>query len=161
MVKQTKITMNLEGLDDLKNQLDRGYITRVGVLGGKNARGAGDPYGNADIGAVHEFGSESAGIPPRSFLRMPLEHQKPELLKAMSAKSVKDAIARGDIKRVFELLGVKGEEIVQKAFSTGGFGQWPALKAETVRRKGSSAILIETAQLRRAVTSDVVGKDEQ
>jgi hypothetical protein len=60
------------------------------------------------------------------------------------------------VKSAVKLLGVMGEETVQEAFATGGFGQWPALRPRTIQRKGSSRILIDSAQLRKAVTSRVV-----
>jgi hypothetical protein len=52
------------------------------------------------------------------------------------------------VKSAVKLLGVMGEETVQEAFATGGFGQWPALRPRTIQRKGSSRILIDSAQLR-------------
>jgi len=54
------------------------------------------------------------------------------------------------------LLGMLGEDVVEEAFNTGGFGQWPALAPETIRRKRSARILIETTQLRKSVSSRVV-----
>ncbi len=158
MAKQTQIKFNLDGLDDLKKKLGGSYVTRVGILGGKAAREDDAPMNNAEIGLVHEFGSEGANIPPRSFLRLPLEEKRRELMKAFATNTARAAIESGDYKKVFQVLGVKAEEIIQEAFASGGFGRWPALKASTVAMKGSSAILIDTGQLRRAITSDVVKK---
>lgn len=157
-MKQTKINYNIAGLDELRNAVGGTYITRVGILGAKDARGG--TMGNADIGVIHEFGSETNDIPPRSFLRMPLETKRKELMKGMSGSVVKEAFKAKDYKRVFQQLGVVGEQIVQSAFSSGGFGQWPALKPSTIDAKGSAAPLIDTAQLRRSITSDVVKKGE-
>lgn len=160
MVKQTRIDFHLEGLNELISELDSGLVTRVGILGAKNTRDEGDDMGNADVGLVMEVGSDSQGIPARSFLRMPLETQGVELIKGMQSGSAKDAFNRGNIRGVFKIMGVLAEKIVDDAFASGGFGHWPALKKETIARKGSSAILINTSQLRRGVTSDVVGKEE-
>jgi hypothetical protein len=157
-MKQTKVTFNIDGLKELRRAVGGTLMTRVGVLGSKNARDG--EMGNADIGLVHEFGSEAAGIPPRSFLRMPLETHRAELLKGMSTKAVQDAMDSGQYRKVFQILGVKAEEIVQQAFSTAGFGKWPKLKPSTIDAKGSAAPLIDTGQLRRAVTSDVVNRAE-
>ncbi len=156
MAKQTQIKFNLDGLDNLRKQLGNSYVTRVGILGGKAAREDDAPMNNAEIGLIHEFGSEGANIPPRSFLRLPLEEKRRELMKAFASNSTKAAIESGEFKQVFLNLGIKAEEIIQEAFASGGFGHWPALKASTVASKGSSAILIDTGQLRRAITSDVV-----
>jgi len=157
-MKQTKITYNLDGLNDLVKQMGETWVTRVGIIGGHNAR-EGD-FGNADIGCIHELGSLSNNIPPRSFLRMPLELKRQDLMSAFSSAGAKDALSRGEYKKVFEILGIKAEEIVQAAFSSGGFGQWPALKPATARAKGSSAILIDTSELRRAQSSDVVKRSD-
>lgn len=160
MAKQTKITVNLKGLEDLRKQLGNEYVTRVGVLGGKVSRHDGGPMTNADIGVVHEFGSESANIPARSFLRMPVETHGKEITKAMGGAMVKKAVESGNIKQVYQILGVVAERIVDDAFATGGFGQWPVLQQSTIDKKGSSAILIDTAELRRSISSDVKRKGE-
>lgn len=161
MAKQTRINFNLDGLTHLQNQLGRGYYARVGVLGSKAVRGADSSVdGNADIGLIHEYGSQTANIPERSFLRVPLALKRDEIKKVFDTAVVKEAMEAGDIRRVFGLLGVRAEQIVQEAFSTGGFGHWTPLKEDTVKRKGSSAILMDTGQLRRAITSDVKGKGE-
>lgn len=159
-MSQTKISFSLDGLGRLEKMLGDSYVTRVGILGGKAARTGADPMNNAEIGVEHEFGSEAAHIPPRSFLRMPLEEKRRELMKSFSKSSTKSAIETGNYKKVFENLGVDAEAIVQEAFATGGFGHWPALKDSTIKKKKSSAILIDTKQLRDSITSDVVGKGE-
>ncbi|PHS61072.1 MAG: hypothetical protein COB09_19175 [Thalassobium sp.] len=89
---------------------------------------------------------------------MPIETKSKELMKAMSSKMVQAAFVNGNYEKVYALLGVKAEEIVQDGFATGGFGKWPALESSTIARKGSSGILIDTAELRKSVTSDVVRK---
>ena len=152
--------MNLEGLNHLISQMGDEYITRVGILGAKNSRASDDDMGNADIGFIHEIGNPAANIPPRSFLRFPLELKRKDLMSAFTSAGAKSALNTGNYKKVFEILGVQAEAVIQMAFSSGGFGQWPALKPSTVKAKGSSAILIDTAELRRAVTSDVVKKSE-
>ncbi len=174
MTKQTKITMNLDGLESLKAQLGSGYIARVGILGSdaaadhyqieeytnkkgekKERRVAGN-ITNAEIGVVHEFGSETNNIPARSFLRMPLTSQSRDIVRFMGTKAITDLVEKGEVKKVFALLGLYAETIVNRAFETGGFGKWPKLKIATVIRKGSAAPLIDTRQLNRSISSDVV-----
>lgn len=164
MPEQTKIRYNLEGLEDLQRQVGKQYVTRVGVLAPKMARtpSPGHPkqtYDNAEIGAVHEFGSISRKIPARSFLRWPLAFKGDELTKRVGGSlAVKDAVEKMDIKRVFALIGIFAEQIVDEAFQTGGWGQWPANKPETIARKGSDKPLIDEGQLRRSIMSDVVNR---
>lgn len=159
-MKQTKITADLEAFEEMVKGLGGEYVTRVGILGSKNSRQDGGTITNAEIGAIHELGSIENNIPPRSFLRMPLEIRKEELIAVFEKTSVKKAIGEGDYEKVHTLIGIQAEAIIQEAFSTGGFGQWPALAPETVKAKGSSAILIDTSELRRAQTSDVVKKGD-
>ena len=67
----------------------------------------------------------------------------------------KELIAEGDTKTLLARLGLFAETLVQRAFETSGFGQWPALQSSTVKAKGSSAPLIDTGQLRRSISSEV------
>ncbi len=60
------------------------------------------------------------------------------------------------VKRFLGLIGATGEDVVQEAFATGGWGAWPKLAPSTVAAKHSSAILIESAQMRKAVSSRVI-----
>jgi len=159
-MKQTKITMNLDGLHSMVEQLGKTYVTKVGILGSTNARDDDDDMGNADIGIIHELGSLSANIEARSFLRMPLDLKKKDLMKVFDTSSMKTAMEVGDFKKAHALLGVKAEEIISEAFSSGGFGQWKDIKEATKKAKGSSAILINERELQRAITSDVVKRNE-
>lgn len=106
---------------------------------------------NPSLGATHEFGS--GNIPERSWLRMPLTlHLGP----VMQGIDWFDSLSRRGVKRTLAFLGVLGEEVVQESFATRGWGAWKELAKETIRKKGSSAILIETAQMRKAISSRVV-----
>lgn len=173
MKTQSEIRFNLAGLEEMQAELSARYVTRVGILGGAGMHqetetitvgnktytkktGTDSAMSNAEIGTIHEFGSVSANIPPRSFLRMPIETKRDDVIKAMTGSTVRRAFEARQFRKIFSLLGVAAENIVQDAFSTGGFGKWPALKASTVRAKGSSAPLINSGQLRKSVTSDVV-----
>lgn len=177
MAKETKITMDLSKLEGIRRKLGSNYIARVGILGadaaathmepktvydtqtGKPRRVAGTAAGgltNAALGVIHELGSVTRGIPARSFLRLPIETKGKEIVQLLNSKAVKEMIGAGNMKGVFNLLAIKAEQIVQRAFETRGFGQWAPLKQATIEAKGSSAPLIDSAQLRQAVTSDVV-----
>lgn len=157
-MQQTKLSMNLEGLESLARTLGNDLVARVGVLGGNNARNAGDGLGNADIGLIHIFGTLDGRIPPRDFLKLPLEAKKRELMKALEGNAAKTAIQQGDYEKAFAILGAKAEEIIDGAFKSRGYGQWQPNAASTIRAKGSSAPLIDTGELRRSITSDVVKK---
>jgi hypothetical protein len=161
---------------ELRDQMrkHKGWRVKVGILGNKAERQEPkaqafyrvvlstlgkkpkDPVNNPALGLWHEFGIKSTNLPARSWLRMPVllflkskvEHEGPRIWRFIVAKrGYREALAR---------LGVLAESIIHSAFETGGFGNWPALKKRTIKRKGSSAILIDSAQFRKAVSSAVV-----
>jgi phage gpG-like protein len=157
MRKENSVKMNLDVFEGMVQRL-RSYETRVGVLGAKTERPDGDGMTNAEIGLIHLFGSNEANIPPRDWLIAPIVENQRELVNSLSANSVQQAFKRGDYKGVMALIGIKAEELVQRAFETSGFGKWAPNSPVTIARKGSSKPLIDTSQLRRSVSSDVVKK---
>lgn len=161
MPKQTKITYSLPGLEKLSEGLAKTYRARVGILG-NDAERKDESTGidNATLGIIQIFGSVTKNIPPRDFLLFPIEVKQRELVNAMRSKMVLHAIQDGNYKKVFRLLGAAGVAIVLGAFETGGFGAWAPNAPATIARKKSDRPLIDTSQLRRAITSDVVKKGE-
>lgn len=179
MANQTKITADLSGLEEFLKQFGGEYVTRVGIIGSaasephketehinvgnkKYAKKSDKSSGltNAELGTIHEFGSLSNNIPPRSFLRLPLEEKMKDIIDNMSKGRIQEEFENGDIKKIYQIMGVLAEGVVQEAFATGGFGKWQPIKQSTARQKGSSAILIDSSQLRRSISSDVIRKSE-
>ena len=165
--RNVKVTFDIEKLLAIRAEMKKRYRARVGVLGQKNSRDSGEK-GNADIGLAHEMGVLSRNLPRRSFLEMPLTLKMPEYAATFGASLMK-AIDSGNLKPAFISLGIQGEQGVQAACASGGFGVWPALKLSTLYRKHpkgfsrftkehNDQILIDTGQLRRSITSDVVTK---
>jgi hypothetical protein len=170
------VKLDLSKLTAIQEILKSKFTTQVGVLGSKAAgrkdvveansgahkagRKASD-MSNADLGLVHEKGSLTRGIPRRSFLLMPLQ-QKAEML--VSSKSVIwNKFLAGDqslasLRAAYRDMGIFAENIIHAAFNTGGFGKWPKLTQQTIARKKSSAILIDSRQLERSIDSRVVAK---
>jgi phage gpG-like protein len=127
-------------------------MAKVGVLAGNNARN--DENTNATIGAKHEFGLD--GMPVRSFLRMPVMMKINSKLKEANffkGRWIKEVIEDGSFVKVVQKIGVVGENCVQDAFDSGGFGQW---KVSDMRYKTNHQTLVETTQLRKSITSEVV-----
>jgi hypothetical protein len=154
MPSQVKVTSNLEGLEKLQENMKTKLVAKLGIFADDNARSNGG-LTNAEIGARHEFGVISEGLPRRSFLRDPIELKRKELLKKAD-RIIKANVDKEDgDEKIFELIGVVGEAIVQEAFESGGYGTWQSLSQMTVDKKGSSQILIDSSQLRRAVISKV------
>lgn len=153
MVEKNTMTVDLGPLDDMRAKLTKGYYARVGILQDIKYP---DGTSVALVGAVQEFGSITNNTPMRSWLRMPLQEKRQQLLDVLTSSTVKKFFEAGEIIRVFKAIGVAAEVIIDEGFSTGGFGQWAPDKPKTIKRKGSDAILQDTALLRKSVTSDVV-----
>lgn len=165
----SKVTLDIKTLRSLKEGLKRAGNAeiQIGILGQKNARNTGgstgnntgEPMDNADIGALHEFGSKKANIPARSFLRMPTETKLPKEIKRLGPGTIaKNILARGAHETLREI-GQIAEGEIDKAFATSGYGEWPANSPRTIaRKKGGTSPLIDTGKLRRAISSRVVPK---
>jgi hypothetical protein len=157
MPSKVNVRSNLKGLDQLQKNLKTKLVAKLGIFADENTREDGE-LTNADIGARHEFGVISEGLPRRSFLKDPIELKRKELLKTAEKVIAANIDKEGGVEKIFELIGIAGEAIVQEAFESGGFGTWESLSPVTVNKKGSSQILIDTSQLRRAVISKVDNK---
>lgn len=169
----SSLKVNLDGLKKLGQTLAKfqGPRIQVGIFGQKNGRSAAGELRkrgghtvqkgvaatetNAELGAIHEFGSKSRGIPARSFLRMPLTVSRKELM-AQAGKDAAGTLFAGKAKLWLTRIGIAAENVVQGAFQTSGFGSWKPNAPSTIARKKSDKPLIDTAQLRRAIASRVV-----
>ena len=158
--KESKILKNnLSGLDKLAKNIREHYHVRIGILGQKSFRGEedqeGKPVNNAELGVIHEFGSVKRNIPPRSFLRNTLATKNEEIVDDVltKKKEIKEDMVDGDGSLLFKVIGVAAEGKVLDSFDSRGFGTWPALKR--ARKDGSNAPLVDTGQLKGAVTHDV------
>jgi len=161
------VKSNFTGLQTLQRQVGEltGFKAQVGLFADNAGRVAerGRIAHNPSLGYIHEFGmtysvvstKTTISIPERSWLRVPLMLHLAPLVQETGARWFA-LMARHGVKRGLAHLGTLAEDVIQEAFATGGYGLWPALAPHTVRRKGSSAILIETAQMRRAIASRVV-----
>lgn len=171
--KGGEVVLDLDKLSVMRSSLMAAMSTDVGVLGhkagrveaGKLTKAGGHKKSdkasdltNADIGLLHEKGSLSQHIPRRSFLLMPLEQESFDLNNTRKALWHAFVTGKTTLREAYKQLGIAAEIVIQKAFETGGFGRWRALADSTKARKHSSAILIDTAQLRKSIDSRVVSK---
>lgn len=137
---------------------------RVGVLGDhtmRNAAAPGQPTHiaakaktNAEVLIAAEFGTTHTPI--RSVLRMPLTLKLNEYLErsgAFDEDTFKRVLSAGTLKPWAERAGLVALDVVHDAFKTCGFGQW---KASDMRRKKNHETLIETNQLQKSISTDVV-----
>ncbi len=151
----TKIEFDNSGFSKIKGALSDSLKTRVGILGDKANEAHGEGMTNVEIGSIHEFGSVSRGIPPRSFLRVPLEMKIWEWIKKNKDR-YKEMLEAGTLRKWYVALGFAAEKIVDDAFTSRGFGKWLPLKPRTIKAKGSDMPLIDTGQLRASISSQVL-----
>lgn len=151
----TSVKFDNSGFKIIKDALSDKYKVRVGIIGSKAAQTHTDGATNVEIGSIHEFGSVSRGIPPRSFLRMPLELKIWDWVKANKDRYY-EMLKINKLRKWYVALGFAAEDIVDQAFTTRGFGNWLPLKPKTIERKGSDMPLIDTGQLRRSISSKVL-----
>ncbi len=156
MSEKNEIKFDVAVLDGLVKQLSKESYVKVGILAGANPRTGDDGISNVEIGVVQELGSFTHNIPPRSFLRMPLQQKSPDIVKFAGSKKIMDLMLAGRQKGALALLGVYAEAIVQSAFASRGFGQWAPNAPATIKRKGSDRPLVDTSQLRRSISSEAV-----
>ena len=109
-----------------------------------------------EVGRWHEYGL--GDNPRRSFLRVPMIDKQ-----FIIQKHIKEGwgnILSGKSTAIKELgkLGIVGQELSKGAFATGGYGKWEKLKPQTVKRKGSSDILIDKSKLVNSIHNWIVDK---
>lgn len=125
---------------------------RIGILGKGVRKDGGET--NASIGAKHEFGDSTT--PMRSWLRMPLTDQLGKALEksqAFDEDVLRKVIMSGSVRMWLEKIMITAEAVVLEGFDTGGFGQW---KPSNMQFKQNKQTLVETGQLRDAVTTEVI-----
>lgn len=142
--------------------LNDGMYVKVGILGEKAARindleGKSD-LTNADIGAIHEFGSKDGRIPARSWLRVPLIDNIQKYMDKLEDK-FKTKYNFLNTKKIIEPLlnelGLAGVKIVQEGFVTGGYGKWKPSKKLKDGDTKSGDTLVETGQLSQSISMEV------
>lgn len=170
------VKLNVTNLKSLIKNINSQYVVRVGILGsqaeethprkqaGALAKGGGhktskhdSPVTNAQIGLAHEKGVKSQNLPRRSWLEVPLQDHLNEYFKKLGPEVIADMLVNQP-KKAFQHLGFVCEQIILKGFESNGFGKWAPLKSQTIANKGSDRILVDTAQLKKSITSEVVSK---
>ena len=156
MEKKIEVRADLKRLNQLIATFAdaNNLAVKVGILAEKNSRLGGVGESNASIGLVHEFGSYIRHIPERSFIRMPLRKKQGEIVKEVT-RLIGEHLFQG-VRPLLRKVGMVAEGAIGEAFASGGFGSWAPIAKRTEARKGTDAILIETSQLQRSITSKVV-----
>lgn len=142
-----------KALDKLRQRLvGDNKVVHVGIPEGKHEED-GTPV--AMIAAVHEFGSPSQEIPERPFLRItPVKHRE-KYVRLNRINLVKMLRGQTTVENALGQLGEMAKGDVQQEIRNGNFAP---LKAETIRRKGSSRPLIDSGQMVQSVSWELGDK---
>jgi len=123
----------------------------------QGAKEAAAPPTNAQVLAAHEYGTTR--MPQRSVLRVPLTDELPRALAragAFSKDAVEKILLAGSLRPYMQKVMIAAETVVQGAFDTGGYGKWTAWK-DPDYQNNAGMLLVDTTQLRKAITSEVSG----
>lgn len=127
-----------------------GSVVKVGIQGPKaTAPKSGDNSDGLDLVTVASFHEFGLGVPERSFIRAWAD-ENGDRIKAV-LRRLAQQVAKGKISvdQALEQFGVWAVGQVQMRI-TRGIG--PALAPSTVAQKGSSVALVDTGQLKSAIT---------
>ena len=120
------------GISEPEANLDHGGITNVA------------------LGAIHEFGAPSVGVPSRSFIRATYDRNRgryEKLLREGAERGLK-----GRFRDPKALVFQAGEELRADIIDRIDSGIGPPLKPATIARKGDSLPLVDTGVMRNAIT---------
>ena len=119
---------------------------------------SGSGISNAELAYIHSHGSPKMGIPARPFLQPSIEANR-DKIAAQQAKVIKAALD-GNISLTLinlERVGLMGQNFAKGWFKNAE-NHWEPNSPATIKQKGSDSPLIDTGQLRNAITY-VVRKD--
>lgn len=130
---------------------------QVGVLASKggDATTADGKLTMIELAAIHEFGSDAAGIPARSWLRGTFENRRDEVART-AAKIAAKVIEGMPLGRGLGLLGAWAVGEIKKHVRS---RIDPPNSQATIDAKGSSVPLIDTGRMINSVAHDVIGAD--
>lgn len=145
--------------DKVWQQLQK-RLTRPGQPHVKVGLLSNDDHGNgigiAEIGAAHEFGTET--LPERSWLRKTFEEKEEQLQRFIAELTRKIIAGQLTEEKALELLGLWAVKEVKATITeqrvTPRLEESEAGK-RTIERKGSSVTLVDTAQMLNAITHKV------
>lgn len=144
----------LERLLAMAKQMERKPFVKVGVLTGVRASASGKGLANVELAAIHEFGAPRAGIPSRPFLRSTFDAKKAEWNSLMARLVAKVVAGHLSVVDALELVGQRAAGDVRNRITAGG--NFVPNKPATIRRKGSSKPLIDSARLLQSISHQVV-----
>lgn len=149
---KSKFKVKDKGFDRLARKTAGVNTLKIGVLGSTQHD---SKLTNAQLAIIHEFGTKNT--PSRSFLRSTFDAKNKQWQKFIEqmTKFVFDGRMTEE-----QVLGLLGEKAVADVRAKIRSGIKPALKASTIRNKGSSKPLIDSGRLVNAIGWQIV-KDQK
>lgn len=150
-MSELEITKRLKEVTRRAEQLNRMQLV-VGIPSNENSREESTGITNAELGVIHEFGVPEKNIPERSYMRSTASEESQNLGRL--AKIQISECLRGETSAhdAFATVGAYLQGKIVDKITDGDFE--PNTEA-TVKRKKSSKPLIDTGQLRGAITYEV------
>ena len=108
----------------------------------------------AEVASIHELGLGT--LPERSWLLMPIEEAKKDILEQMLPK-LKNLHKGLSGKAFMKGIGLICLAKIDEAFDSDGFGKWPDISEFTKLKKGHDAVLVDTEMLRDSTNIKVGG----
>jgi len=136
----------LQSIESLKR-----HDVLIGIPQAESSR-EGGAITNAELAYIHSKGSPKQGIPARPFLEPSIMANKDRIAE-QQAKIIKDALAgNANVMHAdMEKLGIRAQNFA-KGWFVNPLNEWAPNTPETIARKGSDKPLIDTGQLRNAIT---------
>lgn len=153
MVK-AKIKVRDLGMTAILRELHKvgGVHITVGVHGDAKPR-SGDGADQVLVAAANEFGTSDGHVPERSFIRSTIDARRSQIGALTSNTLGKVADGKQTAKDAAGVVGLFVENAIKKTITVLSD---PPNAPSTIARKGSSNPLIDTGQLRQAITHKVV-----
>lgn len=140
---------NLQSLENLRVSV--GIPSKNGVRR-QTAKGRVKQPNNAELMYLHTKGSPLQKIPSRPVIEPAIEDDRENLNKMfVVAGGLALNGKKQEVVRQFGLIGLRAEQQA-KAWFTNPNNNWTPNTEFTIRQKGSNAPLIDTGQLRKAIT---------
>lgn len=102
----------------------------------------------AFIASVHEYGTRDGRVPARPFFRPALDGNREAISEIQDVALARVVRGTCTVKEGLALVGEKACSLIRKQIRA---LKWPPLKPTTIKRKGSSKLLIDTGQLINSV----------
>ncbi len=126
-------------------------FTKVGLLESSGIHSDSGGLTVVMVGVFHEFGT-SRGVPERRWVRRWVEKNKKSIGNKIMMLYGLVIDGKMTAKKSLQLLGAWGEKSLKQFLRDGNIT--PKLKPATIRRKGSSKVLIDTGQMMNSISHE-------